>query len=121
MSLRKHQEKSPNPYPHIGAMVRSVMTKKRISQAELARRMDISSSSLARYFNHSSLQFGILWNLGIALEYDFLTKIANHYPTNIPLNEESKLVIDLQAKEKQLEDLEKEIKIYKAALGIKES
>lgn len=120
MSLRKYQEKSQNPYPHIGAMVKSVMVNKRISQAELARRMDISSSSLARYFNHSSLQFGILWNLSIALEYDFLTKLANLYPKNIPLNQESKLVIDLQEKQRRLEDLEKEIKIYKAALGIKE-
>ena len=96
------------------------MNSKRISQAELARKMQISSSSMSALFTRPSMQFGILWNIGIALEYDFLTEIANNYPATIPRNEKSKIVSALNAKEKEVEDLEKEIRIYKSALGIRE-
>ena len=120
MSLRKYQEKTASPHPHIGAMVRKVMINKAVSQAELARRLQISSSSMAQYFRNSSLQFGILWNLGIALEHDFLTELSNHYPVNISFNEKSKLVSGLKEKTEKINDLEKEIKIYKVALGIKD-
>lgn len=119
MSLRKYEEKSTSPHPHIGAMVRKVMINKAVSQAELARRMQISSSSLAQYFQNSSLQFGILWNLGIALEHDFLTELSNYYPANISFNEKSKLVSELKEKTDKITDLEKEIQIYKSALGIR--
>lgn len=96
------------------------MLSKRISQAELARRMQVTSSSMAQYFQQSSLQFGILWNLGIALEYDFFTELSNHYPANIPFNEKSKLVVELKQKTERIIDLEKEINIYKSALRIRE-
>jgi len=120
MSLRKYQEKSSAPHPHLGALVRKVMYSKAISQAELARRMQVRPSSLAKYFQNASLQFGILWNLGIALEHDFLTELSNYYPVNISFNEKSKLVTELKEKTEKISDLEKEIKIYKAALGIRD-
>jgi len=120
MSLRKYQEKSVSPHPHIGALVRKAMVNKGVSQAELARRMQVTSSSLAQYFQNSSLQFGILWNLGIALEHDFLTELSNYYPVNISFNEKSKLVSELKEKTDKITDLEKEIKIYKSALGIRD-
>jgi len=120
MELRKHLQPSANPHPHIGNLVWKVMNSKRISQAELARKMQISSSSMSALFTRPSMQFGILWNIGIALEYDFLTEIANNYPATIPRNEKSKIVSALIAKEKEVEDLEKEIRIYKSALGIRE-
>jgi len=96
------------------------MFNKGVSQAELARRMQVTSSSLAQYFQNSSLQFGILWNLGIALEHDFLTELINYYPVNISFNEKSKLVSELKEKTEKITDLEKEIKIYKSALGIRD-
>lgn len=120
MSLRKYQEKSATPHPHIGALVRKAMVNKGVSQAELAKRMQVTSSSMAQYLRNSSLQFGILWNLGIALEHDFLSELVNYYPSTISLNEKSKLVAELKEKTEKITDLEKEIKIYKSALGIKD-
>lgn len=120
MSVRKYQQKSSFPHPHIGALVFEVMTKKGMSKAELARRMQVTSSSLNGYFENSSLQFGILWNLGIALNYDFLTELCNYYPPQMVYNEQSKLVNELKDKTEKISDMEKEIKIYKLALGIKE-
>jgi len=119
MSERKYLEKSVNPHPHIGNMVRKAMFNKGVSQAELARRLGLTSSSVAQYFRQSSLQFGILWNIGIALNYDFLNELTNYYPSTIAFNEKSTLILDLNEKSVKITDLEKEIQIYKAALGIK--
>lgn len=103
----------------MGSWVKKVMQSQKISQAELARRLRVSPNTLINYFKQPSLQFGILWNIGIALHYDFFTELANHYPSTIPLNENSKIVAELKEKTALISDLQKEIEIYKSALGIK--
>lgn len=119
MSLRKYQEKKEHPHPHIGALVKKVMIAKSVSQAELARRMELKPTSIAIYLKRSSLQFGILWDLGIALKHDFLLEIANSYPSGFALNEKSTVLQELNEKTLKIIDLEKEIEIYKSALGIR--
>lgn len=120
MMNRMYLRKSNHPHPHIGQLVKNVMRDKKLSQAEVARRMTISPSSLTNYFKQPSLQFGILWNLGIAMEYDFLTELSDYYPPGFVLNAKSKMVAELDEKIKLIADLQKEISIYKSALGIKE-
>lgn len=119
MGLRKYQEKGADAYPNIGKLVRKAMLEKGISKAELARRMGINPTSINGYLDHSSLQLGIIWNLGIALQHDFLLEIANHYPSGFALNQNSNIIKELNEKNQKITDLEKEIEIYKNALGIK--
>lgn len=119
MAIRKYQEKKPNPHPHIGALVKKALIKNSVSQAELARRMSLKPTSIGIYLKRSSLQFGILWDVGIALNYDFLSELINHFPSGFPLNEDSEILKELKEKNTRITDLEKEIEIYKNALGIK--
>jgi len=119
MTLRKYQRSNKNQHPHIGNMVKKVMDQKNISQAEVARRLQLTSSSVANYLKQSSLQFGILWNIGIALEHDFLSELMNYYPAEIQFNTQSKLIKELTDQTNTISSLEKEIEIYKNALGIK--
>ncbi|PVV61901.1 helix-turn-helix domain-containing protein [Chryseobacterium sp. HMWF035] len=119
MSSRKYQKKGDFPHPHLGELVRKIIDDKKLTQAEVARRMQISPTSLANYFNQSSLQFGIVWNIGLAIGYDFLTELTNYYPSTLALNEDAKIVKELTEKTQRIADMEKEIEIYKAALGIK--
>jgi len=119
MSIRKYQEKKEHPHPHIGNLVRKVMVAKNINSAELSRRLGLSKTGVGMYLNRSSLQFGILWDLGIELKHDFLSEIANHYPSDIPLNENANIIKESEEKKAKIVDLEKEIEIYKNALGIR--
>lgn len=120
MTIRKYQENKVHPHPHIGALVRKTMAAKGISAAELSRRMGINSTGVSVYLRRSSLQFGILWDLGIELQHDFLLEIANHYPAGMELNQNADIVKELKEKTQQIADLRKEIDIYKNALGIRQ-
>ncbi|MFC3160315.1 hypothetical protein SAMN05443633_102369 [Chryseobacterium arachidis] len=91
-----------------------------MTQAEVARRMGIIPNSLANYFKQPSLQFGILWNIGLALEYDFLKELTNYYPAGLPFNENANIIRELNEKKEALDEMQKEIRIYKSALGIQE-
>ncbi len=104
---RKYLEKSEHPHPHIGNLVRNIMTEKRISKAEVARKLNVTPSVVNEYLKNPSLQFGILWKLCIALNYDFLSELKKYYPPSLPTPEQEKIA-----------DLEKEIAIYKSALKI---
>jgi len=119
MGRRKYQEKGADTYPNVGKLVRKAMLEKGMSKAELARRMGISPTSINGYLDHPSLQLGIIWNLGIALQHDFLLEIANSYPAGFALNQNSNIIKELTEKTQKIIDLEKEIEIYKNALGIR--
>lgn len=110
---RKYLDKMEYPHPHLGNLVAKVLKKQRISQAEVARRMDISPSTLGSYLRQQSIQFGILWKISIALKYDFLSELKAYYPPTMPSPNND-------AERERIKDLEKEIAIYRAALKIGE-
>ncbi len=119
MSIKKNQKKNTPSFPHIGEWVKKVIADKKMTQADVARKMQITPTSLANYFKQPSLQFRILWDLGLALEYDFLTELTNYYPSTFTFNNKSKIITELSEKTQLISDLQKEIEIYKSALGIK--
>lgn len=106
-------EKTEYQLPHLGEMVKNVMQEKRISQAEVARKLGVGSSTVAHYLRQPSLHFGTLWKLCIALQHDFLADFQKHYPNTMPPK-------DTTAEQQKIKELEKEIAIYKAALRIGE-
>lgn len=118
METRKYQLKKEHPHPHIGRMVRRAMNAKNISQSDLARRMGVSANTVSSYLKNASLQFGIVWDIAVAIQYDFLSELVNYYPEAVSLNEASKVMITLREKEALVADLQKEIAIYKKALKI---
>lgn len=108
-----------NPHPHLGNLIRAYMTKNRITKAEAGRNLGVNTTEVVKYLNRPSLQFHVLWNFCIALNYDFLGEIMNNYPPEMPLNPNGNLFKELSDKKNEILDLQKEIIIYKAALHIK--
>lgn len=111
---RKHLIQSS--HPHLGNSILKVMNEKKITKMALSKRLGVSYSTVSNYFKQASLQFGIVWNVGIALEYDFLGEFINYYPPQLMLNEKSKLVIENNALKEKLAEAEKTILLYKELL-----
>lgn len=108
---KKYLNETDHPHPHLGNMIAKVMQEKRLTKSHVARKMNISPSTMAKYLENQSIQFGILWRLCLAIEYDFLSALITHYPAFVPKEEPT------EAYEK-IKDLEKEIAIYKNILKV---
>ena len=104
-NARTYLKQGIHPYPHIGQFIRKKLDDLNISSTEAARRLGVTTSSMHSYYKQPSLQFGILWKLSIALNYDLLSDLMDSYPDNFPLKTNEKMVA-----------MEKELEIYKNIL-----
>lgn len=93
------------PYPHIGELIRKKLRELHVSSPEAARRLGVTASTVRAYYRQPSVQFGIIWKLSIALNYDFLVDLISSYPPGFPVKSNDKLA-----------ELEKELEIYKGLL-----
>ena len=104
-STHRYLKQGANPYPHVGQFVRKKLHELRITTAEAARRLGVSTSTVHAYYDQQSLQFGILWKLSMALNYDLLSDLIARYPENFPVKPNPRLA-----------ELEREVEILRGLL-----
>ena len=118
MEVRKYQIQGDKPYPHMGELVRKRLRQKGVSNAILARKLNITPIGVTRYFGRSSLQAGILWNISVAIGYNLFAEMGMGLPVPYKYtgHEEAIIILKEQCteKDKRIEDLEKELSIYKS-------
>ncbi|OWK73235.1 hypothetical protein CBW16_10820 [Flavobacteriaceae bacterium JJC] len=105
ISSHTYLKPGAHPYPHIGQFVRAKLRELHISTTEAARRLGVTTSAVHAYYNQPSLQFGIIWKLSMALNYDLLSDLIARYPENFPVKPNPKLA-----------ELEKEVEILRGLL-----
>lgn len=118
MELRKYQIQGEKPYPHMGTLVKTRVRQKGISNAVLARKLNVTPIGITRYFDRGSLQAGILWNISVAIGYNLFAEMGMALPVPYKYagHEEAIIILKEQCieKDKRIEDLEKELSIYKS-------
>ncbi|MBF8456005.1 hypothetical protein IV494_02325 [Kaistella sp. G5-32] len=102
---RTYLQQGIHPYPHIGNLIRQKLKELNITSTEAARRLGVNSTNMHAYYKNPSLQFGIIWKLSIAINYDLLSDIMDHYPENFPKKIDPRIA-----------EMEKELEIYKSLL-----
>lgn len=107
---KKYQIQGTEAYPHVGKMIGEYLRKHNIINATVARRIGIAPNGIGYYLEQESLQLGIIWKVGIAVGHDFLAEIAAMHPYKMPSERELQL-------ESEIEDLKKELEIYKRIVG----
>ena len=90
------------PYPHIGQLIQKKLRELHVSSSEAARRIGVNSSTVRAYYKQPSLQFGIIWKLSMALNYDLLSDLIARYPENFPVKPNPRLA-----------ELEREVEILR--------
>jgi len=115
--MEKEKSKTGNQLPHIGNLVAEVMKQRKMTVAEVARKLGVTSSSVANYLRNDSLQIRILWQLGLALEYNFLADVMDFLPENVLNATESSFQKSITTQATEIIDLKKEIEIYKGILA----
>ena len=94
-----------HPYPHIGEFIRAKLRELHVSSPEAARRLGVSTSAVHAYYKQPSLQFGIIWKLSMALNYDLLSDLIARYPESFPVKPNPRIA-----------ELEKEVEILRGLL-----
>lgn len=64
-----HANEKSNIY--IGEIIKNVMSERQVTKAELARRLDVKPQSVDYLLTRKSIDTDTLYNISIALDYDF--------------------------------------------------
>lgn len=113
VSPRKYLAQGTHQYPHIGDLVRKRMELQHLTIAEMARRLNVADTGFAAYLKRPSIQYGILWKIGLAMEYNFFGDIAMQFPVEYTDKNAGAMQAFIKEKDERIKDLEKEISIYK--------
>ncbi|TBX70392.1 XRE family transcriptional regulator [Flavobacterium silvisoli] len=114
----------PNPntlakLPHMGTFIKNKIQEQNITYAETARRMNIKQSTLNGYFIQETLQTRIIWKLSQALNYNLFTDIIQLLPEELQNTNKTSFQQTIQTQQQEINDLKKEISIYKEILSLK--
>jgi hypothetical protein len=117
---KKYKIQGTVPYPHIGQFLRQYFSKNGVNRAQLSRELGVSNSASTGYMKQESLQFGILWKMSVALNYNLLADLASRLPIPFASPREALLEIELKALQEEIKELQIENKTYKSLLTAKQ-
>ena len=113
---KKHLEKGENDHPDLGNFVNWYITENHLKKKDIADQLGIRPNTLQQYFKHQSLQFGVLWRLSQAMNFNLIMELAERL--NIPFETkiEKELRAELAEKEALIQNLQVELGVYEKIL-----
>ena len=82
-SKKKYHNQGAFPYPHLGNLIAKQLAFQNLSKSELARRIGVNTSVIYPYLKQESIQFGILWKIGIAINHNFFADLMSYLPKDL--------------------------------------
>ena len=110
-------DETKNNMPHNGKFLTDYLLKNDINRAGLARKMNVSNTSVYQYAGSPSLQMSILWKASIALNHNFVAELGELLPVKHKTGNEIQLEEEIKALEAQLEKLNLELSVYKDVIS----
>lgn len=110
-------DETKNNMPHNGKLLTDYLLKNDINRAGLARKMNVSNTSVYQYAGSPSLQMSILWKASIALNHNFVAELGELLPVKHKSGNEIQLEEKIKALEAQLEKLNLELSVYKDVIS----
>ena len=92
-------DETKNNMPHNGKLLTDYLLKNDINRAGLARKMNVSNTSVYQYAGSSSLQMSILWKASIALNHNFVAELGELLPVKHKTGNEIQLEEEIKALE----------------------
>lgn len=85
MEKRKRGTKNPSIIKvHLGNLLSEKIKDQRLTKSAVARKINRPPSAIKPLLNRPSMQAYLLWELSIALEYDFFAHLSQALLTNHP-------------------------------------
>lgn len=103
--------------PHNGKTLENYVLSSGINRAELARKMNVSNTSVYQYAESPSLQMSILWKASLALNHNFVAQLGEILPIGYLTKREKELENQVADLQKEMEKLNIELSVYKSIVG----
>lgn len=105
------------PLKHVGKRLANYLSDNHYTKAALARKLNVSHSTVAQYTESAALSTGILWNISQVLNYNFLAELGEE--VDIPYNykKETDLQNQITLLQSELEKCKAELAIYQKIVG----
>lgn len=113
----KTNTKTTNELPHMGTFIKNKIDSQNSNYAEIARSMNIAQSTLNGYFIQETLQTRTIWKLSHAIGYNLFTDLILLLPEELQNSNKTIFQQTIDNQQKEIEDLKKEIAIYKEILS----
>ncbi len=108
-----------NTLPHMGSLIKQRILEKKLTFAEVCRRINIKQPVMNGYFEQPSLQTKIIWKISIAIEHNLFADLIEKLPPAIQNANNTSFQQTIKLQEEEIKDLKKEIVIYKEILNNK--
>lgn len=102
----KHQSIADEHFPINGNMVKYYLSSNKINGIQVAKDLNIRSSTLYHYYKQNSLQLGILWRLSKVLNHNFLAQMSEYLQIPFETQTEKKLKAELEEKNELIKKME---------------
>ena len=90
-------------YPHNGKFLQDYIKKNGVNRAELARKLNVSNTTVYQYAESSSLQLSVLWKASLALNHNFVAELSELLPVEYSSKRETELKNKIKVLETELE------------------
>ncbi|HOD09924.1 MAG TPA: hypothetical protein PLH25_01530 [Flavobacterium sp.] len=105
-----------NTLPHMGSLIKQRILEKKLTYAEVCRRINVKQPVINGYFQQQTLQTNIIWKISIAIEHNLFADLIQNLPENLRNANDTTFQQTIISQQEQIKDLQKEITIYKEIL-----
>ena len=72
-----------NTLPHMGSLIKQRILEKKLTFAEVCRRINVKQPVINGYFLQPTLQTKIIWKISIAIEHNLFADLIEKLPENV--------------------------------------
>ncbi len=112
-NTNKFQEKRSTDAPALGNYIHWHIQQNKIAKKTVSEFLGVLPTTLNQYFKQSSFQFTILWRISQAVQHNFLMELGERLDIAYETKAEKALKTALAEKQKQLENLETQLQVFK--------
>ncbi|HRZ98372.1 MAG TPA: hypothetical protein P5084_12520 [Paludibacter sp.] len=116
-NLKENNSEIVESYPHNGNILLRFLLDNKINRSAIARKMNISTSTMYQYAESPSLQLSILWKVSMATKHNFIAELGERLPVEYVSKRESELIKQLDDVKSELEKVKFELAVYKNIVG----
>ena len=110
---KKFQQKRDNDPPALGNFINWHFQENKTKKKNVSVFLQVSSTTLTRYFKQSSFQFAILWRISQAVNHNFLMELGERLGIPYETKAEKELKAQLAENKKQIESLQTQLNLFK--------